>query len=149
MAGWGVTLAVGCECGAEARQDVGQALRGGELCWDAELYCRACGAGSCLGFGTGEAPPWVRDPLIAQHGTVRLRLIDPAAGRVAVLRTVREAWGLELSQARELAEQLAGDGLAGTLPEAAWLRERLAARGVPAEIATGTGPALSPWGGPR
>ncbi|MFJ5925849.1 hypothetical protein ACIQF6_24895 [Kitasatospora sp. NPDC092948] len=155
MAAWGVTLTVECPCGAEARQDVGQALRDGRVCWDAESHCPTCGAGGCLGFGVDGTPRWVRDPLIARHGTARLRLTDPAAGRVAVLKTLREAWHLTLPQAGEFAAQLADQGLVGTLPEVAWLRERLAARGVPTTTAAGSGAAtttaagsgaaVSPW----
>ncbi|MFJ1790218.1 hypothetical protein [Kitasatospora griseola] len=145
MAEWGVAFAVTCACGAEARQDAGQWLRDGAIGWDSELSCRACGASMCLGFGADGTPPWVRDPLIARHGTARLRLTDPAAGRVAVLKTLREAWDLTLPQALALAVQLAGPGLSGTLPEVAWLRERLDARGVPAGITADSAAAPGPW----
>ncbi|WP_158071928.1 hypothetical protein [Kitasatospora sp. CB01950] len=138
MAAWGVTFTVVCDdCGAEARQDVGQKLRDGRLHWDSEFHCPACGASACLGFGVDETPDWVRDRLIARHGTARLRLADPAAGRVAVLKTVRGAWDVTLSRACVLAGQLAGEGLAGTLPEVTWLRERLAAGGVQADVVAG------------
>ncbi|WP_052509518.1 hypothetical protein [Kitasatospora griseola] len=148
MAEWGVAFAVTCACGAEARQDAGQWLRDGTIGWDSEFSCRACGASMCLGFGADGTPPWVRDPLIARHGTARLRLTDPAAGRVAVLKTLREVWDLTLPQARKMAAQLADPGLSGTLPEVAWLRERLDVRGVSAEITPDSVAAPGPWDPP-
>ena len=142
MIAWSVTSAAVCDsCGDEAAsQELGQVLRGGRVCWDAEFRCPACEAAACLGFGTGETPLWVREPLLARHGTVRLRLTGPPPERVAVLRAVREASAGTLPQALEAARQLAGEGLPGTLPEAAWLRERLAARGVAAEVLSSRGP---------
>ncbi|MFD8594854.1 hypothetical protein ACFV1L_07620 [Kitasatospora sp. NPDC059646] len=145
MTGWGAAFAVRCECGAEAEQDVGQALRDGRVCWDSEFHCRACGAAACMGFGAGDAPRWVRGPLIAEHGTVRLRLADPNMGRIPVLQTLLKTWNLSLTQAVQLSEQLAGDGLPGTLPEAEWLRDRLAARRVRSEIVPGAATDEADW----
>ncbi len=126
MRGWGAEVAVVCGCGARAWREVGQSVRGGRLCWDAELRCAGCGGGGCLGFGEGDAPGWVRGPLLERYGPVVVRLVDPGAGRGAALRVVRAAWPVTLSQAVEVLGRLAGDGLAGTPGEAAWLCGRLA-----------------------
>ncbi len=64
---------------------------------------------------------------------------------------VRAAWPVTLPQAAGLFRQLAGDGLAGTPAEAAWLCGRLAERGVAAVAVPGSdvAGAGSPWGLPR
>ncbi|MFF2816732.1 hypothetical protein ACFVT9_14570 [Kitasatospora cineracea] len=150
VAGWGAEVAVLCGCGAWGRREVGQVVRGGRLGWDAEFRCGACGDGGCLGSGGEDAPDWVRGPLLERYGPVLVRLVGPGADRGAVLRVVRAAWPVTLPQAAGLLRQLAGDGLAGTPAEAAWLCGRLAERGVAAEAVPGQDVAGAgrPWGLP-
>ncbi|MGW4693075.1 hypothetical protein ACWEO1_11900 [Kitasatospora cineracea] len=150
VAGWGAEVAVLCGCGAWGRREVGQVVRGGRLGWDAEFRCGACGDGGCLGSGGEDAPDWVRGALLERYGPVLVRLVGAGADRGAVLRVLRAAWPVTLSQAAGLLRQLAGDGLAGTPAEAAWLCGRLAERGVAAEAVpeqdvAGAG---RPWGLP-
>ncbi|MFJ4679624.1 MULTISPECIES: hypothetical protein [unclassified Kitasatospora] len=85
-----------------------------------------------------------------RYGPVLVRLVDPGAGRGAALRVVRAAWPVTLSQAVEVLGRLAGDGLAGTPAEAAWLCGRLAGQGVAAEAVPGPAGADGggPWGPP-
>ncbi|MFJ1752835.1 hypothetical protein [Kitasatospora sp. NPDC088134] len=142
MASWGAEVVVECgTCGAAAagRLGVGQFLREERLRWDAEFDCTACDAMMCLGFGDADTPDWVRGPLVERHGTVLLRLVEPSAGRVPVLRVLRTVWPLSLGEAGRVADLLAGPGLPATLPEAEWLRLLLAGRGAAAEVHPGTG----------
>ncbi|GLW70503.1 hypothetical protein Kpho02_28020 [Kitasatospora phosalacinea] len=146
MDGWGAEVEVPCACGATAAQGVGQSVRDGRLCWDADLWCPACELSLCLDYGHEDAPAWVRGPLLEQHGPVLVRLTGPAgAGRVAVLRVVRAAWPVTLAQAADLARQLAGEGLAGTPAEAAWLCARLTGQGVAAETLPGPAGRAADW----
>ncbi|QKW18994.1 hypothetical protein HUT16_07880 [Kitasatospora sp. NA04385] len=156
MRSWGAEVEVPCGCGAVLRWGVGQFVRDGRLGWDGESWCPACNGGGCLGFGYGEAPEWVRGPVLERYGPVRVRLVDPAAGRGAVLRVVRGAWPVTPAHASALAALLAGAGLPGTPAEADWLCGLLAERGLAAEtvpkleagaagIGAGAGVAAAEW----
>ncbi|MFE1318128.1 hypothetical protein [Kitasatospora phosalacinea] len=146
MESWGAETEVPCACGRRLQEAVGQAVRDGRLCWDAESRCPSCDGGGCLGFGYEDAPDWVRGPVLRQHGPVLVRLTGPAgAGRGAGLRVVRAAWPVTLPQAVDLVRRLAGEGLAGTPAEAAWLCGRLAGQGVPAETLPGAAGTAADW----
>ncbi|MGW4809261.1 hypothetical protein [Kitasatospora sp. NPDC004272] len=138
---WGAAADVPCACGAVLRWGVGQFVQDGELGWDGESWCPACDGGGCLGFGFDEAPAWVRGPVLERYGPVRVRLVDPAAGRGAALRVLRRALPVTtLAHAVALAELLAGAGLPGTPAEAGWLGGLLAEQGLAIE----TVPELEP-----
>jgi len=78
--------------------------------------------------------------VLERYGPVRVRLVDPAAGRGAVLRVLRRTLPVTLAHAVALAELLAGAGLPGTPTEAHWLGGLLAEQG----LATETVPELEP-----
>ncbi|MFF8958340.1 hypothetical protein [Streptomyces sp. NPDC014894] len=105
-----------------------------ELWWVSEFSCESCGTRLCEHAGPGAAPDDVRQALLAAHGSVTLRPTGPAPGLVPVLRALREASGVSLPQARELAAELVRDGLAGTPAEMGLLRDALHRRGVPADV---------------
>ncbi|WP_189969719.1 hypothetical protein [Streptomyces violascens] len=105
-----------------------------ELWWDSEFSCETCGTYLCEHAGPGPAPGVVRQALIADHGSFRLRLTGPVPSLVPVLKVFREVSAASLPRARELAGELSRDGLVGTLSEMEFLKARLHRRGVPVDI---------------
>ncbi|MGW2441625.1 hypothetical protein ACWCY1_33600 [Streptomyces goshikiensis] len=134
MTGQTAKIASLCECGSAAVRQVNQFINQGELWWDAEFSCDSCGTYLCEHSEQGTAPDDVREALLASHGPARLRLARPAPSLLPALKVFREVSAVSLSQARELAEELSRDGLAGTLPEMSLLKTRLQLRGVPVDI---------------
>ncbi|MFE4972472.1 hypothetical protein ACFRAR_10155 [Kitasatospora sp. NPDC056651] len=153
MTGWEqeARVAVRCAvCGGAAVRSVGQFLKHGrELWWDAELICSQCDASFCDDWGQEAAPQDVREALLTIHGPARLRLAGPLDDPVSALRILREDSGTGLRKVRELLDELKGSGLSGTAVEMAYLRARLAERGIAAEVTDGFGRAYRYVGPPE
>ncbi|MFI5531105.1 hypothetical protein ACIA8O_21450 [Kitasatospora sp. NPDC051853] len=135
MTGQTVRIPAPCDCGALAVRQVNQFVERGELWWDAEFHCTACGAHLCEHAGQG-APPdahW-RPALLAANGPTHLRLTGPVPSLVPVLKTFRELTGAPLPEARRLAGELIGGGTTGTLAEMELLRTRLRHHGLQADL---------------
>ncbi|GCE01834.1 hypothetical protein EHYA_09608 [Embleya hyalina] len=64
-----------------------------QLWWDVEFACGSCGTYLCEHAGPGPAPDDVREALLAAHGPVRLRVVDPLPGLVPALKVFREVSG--------------------------------------------------------
>lgn len=70
-------------------------------------------------MGAGSAPEEVRQALLAEHGSTRLRLATKETSLVPVLRVLREMRDLSLGEARLEAADLKGTGLVGASVEMA------------------------------
>ncbi|MCX5400074.1 hypothetical protein [Streptomyces sp. NBC_00102] len=120
------------ECGAETACSGVQALVGGALTWDTEIGCPACGLR--LAVCGDDLPAELRDRLLAEHGAVRLR-VDPAARSAVVMRVLRTALGLTLSDVRSVLDEVVTGRYVGTMPEMERLARMLRGAGVDAEAA--------------
>ncbi|MFG2877846.1 hypothetical protein ACGFYU_23075 [Streptomyces sp. NPDC048337] len=96
------------------RYEAGQRVVNGRLRWDENEYCAATGIEAC-GGGWGPPPPWVRERIVAEEGTVRLPVGGPGGLR---LKAVRELYGLTLPELIEAREH----GIEATPVEARLLR---------------------------
>jgi hypothetical protein len=111
-------------CGTEAAYHAGVIAIDGVLHWSVGGTCPACGDGreEC---GRHVLPEHVRAALIAAHGeVVRAEPLPGSAGAPA-LKTVREVFGVPLSEVRGRLRALAEDGERGTAQEMALLAGRL------------------------
>jgi ribosomal protein L7/L12 len=121
-----VKITTRCEaCGGVLIRDIGQFIQQGRLWWGTEGTCQACPAAWCEQDSGAVTPEEIRQALLTEHGSARLRLTDPKASTVTVLRALRELHGLSLSQARTMADELSTNGLTGTLVETELLADRL------------------------
>ncbi|WP_431677152.1 hypothetical protein [Kitasatospora sp. KL5] len=121
-------------CGGVLVRDSGQFVHGGRLWWGSEGRCRACGHGWCEEDTGGPTPEPLRRALLAKHGAARVRTAVPLTGRVGLLRALREHRGLSLAEARSAADELASNGLTGTLVETELLAAALRRHGVEAVV---------------
>ncbi|GJF31821.1 hypothetical protein KNE206_45210 [Kitasatospora sp. NE20-6] len=122
----GVTVTARCaECDGVLMLDIGQFVERGRLCWGTEGYCLSCPVAWCDQDSGDVTPEEIRRALLTQHGPARLRLTDPEARMVPVLRALREVYGLSLPRARVLANELRATGLVGTFVEMELLASRL------------------------
>ncbi|MFE0605437.1 hypothetical protein ACFW2T_27370 [Streptomyces sp. NPDC058892] len=129
----GVTSTSSCPaCGGALVRDVGQFIERGQIRWGIEGRCQACAHGWCE-MGAGPAPEEIRQALLTQHGSTRLRLASET-NLVPVLRALREMRHLTLGEARLMAAELSGPGLVGTSVEMAHLAEGLRQRSVSTTI---------------
>ncbi|MFI1658312.1 hypothetical protein ACH4ZU_25875 [Streptomyces sp. NPDC020472] len=133
----GVKVATQCDaCGGVLTRDIGQFIDRGRLWWGSEGACQSCAVAWCEQDSGGETPEEVRQALLSEHGPARLRLMAPEASPVAVLRALREAHGLTLTQAKALAGELKTTGLVGTLVEMEFIAARLRQHSVRAAVET-------------
>ncbi|MFF3562786.1 hypothetical protein ACFYXS_22360 [Streptomyces sp. NPDC002574] len=121
-------------CGGEARYASGAIVIDGVLHWSVEGGCAACGDRSAE-CGSGEIPWYVRDALIAAHGEAVLRAEPrPGGAGAAALKTVRELFGVPLSEVRSRLRVLAGDGVKGSEVELSLLAACLEDAGFSASL---------------
>ncbi|WP_329789920.1 hypothetical protein V1227_37900 [Lentzea sp. DG1S-22] len=105
-----------CErCGAPGEGGVAQFAEDGELRWRDEWECTACHVTSCE-RGSG-SPPWIRDAILARHGSYRLTLGDRDAAGVA--KVLRDVLRLTVPEVRDALRALRGAGYEGTCVELA------------------------------
>ncbi|MEU9717545.1 hypothetical protein [Streptomyces sp. NPDC047976] len=125
------------------RFEAWQRVVDGRLRWEESQHCAESGTQAC-GGGWGPPPPWVRERIVAEEGTVRLAVGGPDG---LPLKAVRALYGLTLPELREAREH----GIEATPVEAGLLAERAAAaepgradsstHPVPPVTAPGSGPA--------
>ncbi|MEU8517867.1 hypothetical protein AB0C76_40825 [Kitasatospora sp. NPDC048722] len=140
MTSQGVTITARCEaCGGVLILDTGQSIEGGRLWWGTEGGCQSCPIAWCdQDFGDA-TPEEIRQALLAEHGPARLRLTEPEASAVPVLRALREVHGLSLAQARAMADELKTTGLVGTFVEMELVASRLRHHSVRVTVETKSG----------
>ncbi|WP_086750856.1 MULTISPECIES: IS3 family transposase [Streptomyces] len=78
-----------------------------------ELHCLSCPVAWCEQDSGDATPEEIRQVLLAEHGPARLRLTEPEASAVPVLRALREVHSLSLAQARSIAAELKTTGIRG------------------------------------
>ncbi|MFD8726157.1 hypothetical protein ACFV2H_51705 [Streptomyces sp. NPDC059629] len=133
----GVKITTLCEaCGGTLIRDTGQFIDRGRLWWGTEGTCQTCPVAGCEQDSGGATPEEIRQALLTEHGPARLRLIEPEASRVTVLRVLREVHELSLAQARVMAEELRTTGLVGTLVEMELMAAQLRHRSVTVTVET-------------
>ena len=131
----GVKITTVCEaCGGVLIRDTGQFIDRGRLWWGAEGTCQTCPVAWCELDSGGETPEEIRQALLAEHGPARLRLTEPEASLVTVLRALREVHELSLARARTMADELRTSGLVGTLVEMELIAARLRHRSVAVSV---------------
>ncbi|WAZ25872.1 hypothetical protein STRCI_007398 [Streptomyces cinnabarinus] len=131
-----VTWAAPCpECGAELECHGVQALVTGRPRWDVESVCSACGF--ALAACGGELPVERREQLLAVHGPARLRVSDPRARHVLIMRVLRAGTGLDLVSAKAEARRVVSGEYSGTSAEMEYLAGKLRACGVGVAVVRG------------
>ncbi|MFD3553467.1 hypothetical protein ACFWWA_15305 [Streptomyces goshikiensis] len=133
----GVKITTPCEtCGGVLMRDTGQFIDRGRLWWGTEGTCLSCPVAWCHQDFGDATPEEIRQALLAEHGPARLRLKEPEASAVPVLRALREAHGLSLAQARAMTDKLKTTGLMGTLVEMELVASRLRQHSVRVTVET-------------
>ncbi len=137
MTAQGVKIRTRCEaCGGVLILDTGQFIERGRLRWGTEGNCQSCPVAWCE-QGSGDVTPQeIRQALLAEHGPARLRLTEPEASAVPVLRALRDVHGLSLARARAMTQELKSNGLTGTLVEMELVAARLRHYSVESAVAT-------------
>ncbi len=92
-----------------------QLVQDGELRWEEDWQCAGCQVASC-DRGRG-APAWIRDEILAQHGTYRLTLTDETVAGGALLKAFRDALGFTIGEAQEAVRTMRESGYEGTCVE--------------------------------
>ncbi|MBC9712560.1 hypothetical protein H9Y04_08235 [Streptomyces sp. TRM66268-LWL] len=121
-------------CGGVLTLDIGQFIDRGRLWWDTSGSCQSCDTVWCEEDSGRVTPDAIRQALLARHGSARLRLTEPEASSAPILRALREAHDVTLTQAKALADELKATGLTGTLVEMELLADRLRQRSVMAAV---------------
>lgn len=133
----GAKVTARCEaCSGVLILDTGQFIERGRLRWGTEGNCLSCPVAWCEQDSGDATSEEIRQVLLAEHGPARLRLTEPEASAVPVLRALREVHGLSLTQARSMAEELKTTGLVGTLVEMELIAARLRHHSVETAVET-------------
>ncbi|MFB6619256.1 hypothetical protein ACFCV9_34385 [Streptomyces sp. NPDC056367] len=83
-----------CEPCEACHFEAWQRIVDGRLRWEESQSCPVYGVQACHG-GWGPPPPWVRERIIAEEGTVRLPVGEPDGVPIALLRRV---YGLTIAE---------------------------------------------------
>ncbi|MCX5414327.1 hypothetical protein [Streptomyces sp. NBC_00059] len=118
------------DCDAELQCWGVQALVNGQVRWDVESVCSACGSATYA--CDGDIPTERRDQLLSERGPASLRLSTPPATGVAVMRVLRAELGIDLRDARAALRRVLDGDYSGTLPEMEYLARALRESGIPA-----------------
>ncbi len=138
MIAQGVKTTARCnECGGVLIRDIGQHIEQGRLWWGIDDSCTACPNASCRRGSSGATQEVVRQALLAEHGAVRLRLVEQGASSVSVLQALRESLHLPLHETRAMTDALGKTGLLGTRVEMELLADALRRRSVATTIEAG------------
>jgi hypothetical protein len=106
-------------------------LVGDSLRWDVEIGCAGCGF--AVADCGGELPDDVRELLLAEHGRALLRVQGPVRTS-EVMRALRGALGVGLTQAKVLSGRVVAGEYGGTRPEVELVARRLRAAGMDAVV---------------
>ncbi|WP_328908231.1 hypothetical protein OG230_01155 [Streptomyces sp. NBC_00234] len=118
------------DCGAELECWGTHALVYGELRWDVESACSACG--SALAACGGDLPVERRDQILAEYGPARLQVSSPPTKNVVVMRVLRAELGIDLMSAKTVLHRVLDGDHSGTLPEMEHLARTLRKSGIAA-----------------
>ncbi|MFE5841803.1 hypothetical protein ACFQ7N_09160 [Streptomyces niveus] len=117
-------------CGAELECWGVQALVGGQLRWDIESACSACGF--AVAVCGGDMPTERRDQMLSEHGPARLQVSSPPTKSVAIMRVLRAELGIDLKNAKAVLRRVLDGDYSGTLPEMEHLARTLRKSGIAA-----------------
>jgi hypothetical protein len=117
-------------CDGPAAARVYETIIDGRLHW---VLTHDCGDTFVEAMGWHETPDDLRQALLDQCGTYRLRLSGEITGRVAVMRVLRRS-GTSLAAVPEALAALTGPGRPGTEMELQLLAGRLRAAGASATV---------------
>ncbi|WP_051813936.1 hypothetical protein [Kitasatospora sp. MBT63] len=135
-----VEYRVDCEsCGGDALCTAGASPAGGQVEWSYDVSCAVCGPGT-IACGSGPVPADLRARLLARHGPVHLRLDDPSAGAVTVMKVLRAELGGSPAAAKATLGLIRAGGYAGVRAEVEVLALRLRAAGAGAGVTEGPRP---------
>ena len=130
-----VTYAEACPaCSARLKCVGTQFLLAGSLEWGIEYHCSGCGycEAEC---GRADISTDLRQRLLEVHGPSRLVLNAPMGQAAAAMKVLRAETGGTLAEAKSRLDQIRRGLYVGTMPEIAYLAERLTASGVAASAA--------------
>ncbi|MGW4389160.1 hypothetical protein [Streptomyces sp. NPDC004685] len=106
-----------------------QVADGGKLRWEFNWSCGNCGIESDDG-DWGQAPGFIRDLLLAEHGSSCIKTLDPDASGGKIMKAFRDIFGESMQEAKNSARDLKATGRSGTHVEARLIAETLAASGI-------------------
>jgi hypothetical protein len=101
----------------------------GRLRWEFNWSCGNCGIESDDG-DWGQAPSFIRDLLLAEHGSSCIKTVDPDASGGKIMKAFRDIFGESMQEAKNSARDLKATGRSGTHVEARLIAETLAASGI-------------------
>ncbi|MFJ4846919.1 hypothetical protein [Streptomyces sp. NPDC088733] len=130
--GESVRYASECDtCGAPAVSDGGEGLVDGQVHWSIAQTCAACGS-HVIACGRSDVPGDLRERLLSEHGPTRLTLRDLPSSAVVLMKVVRAELGVDLIEAKAIAQRIRRGAQTGTLTEMAFLAHRLHQAGIQA-----------------
>ncbi|MER5986625.1 hypothetical protein [Streptomyces sp. NPDC001787] len=118
------------DCGAELECWGVQTLVGGQLRWDVELACSACGF--AVAVCGGDVPAERREQMLSEHGAARLQVGSTPTKSVAIMRVLRAELGIDLKNAKAVLRRVLDGDYSGTLPEMEHLARALRESGIAA-----------------
>ncbi|WP_406104497.1 hypothetical protein OG698_20120 [Streptomyces sp. NBC_01003] len=101
----------------------------GRLRWEFNWSCSNCGIESDDG-DWGQAPSFIRDLLLAEHGSSCIKAVDPDASSGKIMKAFRDIFGESMPEAMNSAIGLKATGRSGTHVGIRLLEENLAASGI-------------------
>lgn len=106
-------------CGEPNGLRIGQLARQGKLRWYETVNCANCNLRS-EADGIGIAPQRLREKLIEANGVWQVIVNEPKSN-AKVVKVLRDALALEMTEAAQIAKGLPGVVYTGTKGEASWL----------------------------
>jgi hypothetical protein len=101
----------------------------GRLRWEFNWSCSNCGIESDDG-DWGQAPSFIRDLLLAEHGSSCIKAVDPDASGGKITKAFRDIFGESMQEAMNSARDLKAAGRSGTHVEVRLIAENLGASGI-------------------
>ncbi|MFF2507831.1 hypothetical protein ACFVTY_31375 [Streptomyces sp. NPDC058067] len=101
----------------------------GKLRWEFSWSCGNCGIESDDG-DWGQAPGFIRDLLLAEHGSSCIKVIDSGASDGKIMKAIREIFGETMREALISAKALKATGRKGTRVETLLIAETLGVSGI-------------------
>jgi hypothetical protein len=120
------------QCGGPCEGWAVQVIRNRKLRWELEWACNKCG--NAHDGDWGAAPTEVREPLLAEHGFYRLKVIDSSTSSGKILKAFRDALGGSLQEAKEAAEEAKNKGYYGTYIEVTLVKQFLERSDIEASV---------------
>ncbi|MGW1552695.1 hypothetical protein [Streptomyces sp. NPDC002346] len=101
----------------------------GRLRWEFNWSCSNCGIESDDG-DWGQAPGFIRDLLLAEHGSSCIKVVDPDVSGAKIMKVFRDIFGESMQEAMNSTRGLKAGGHSGTHVEVRLIAEKLDASGI-------------------